>query len=128
MATDRVPLSVNMKSALSLLVVFLVAIVIALAITIASLPPSIALLASALVAPIIILGIVFFFFCRKRKEWSFGGASILGAIGVLLRVVISTQPGLEVGGGLPVGVTVLYIVLGVLLSLKSYESLLELRG
>jgi thiol-disulfide isomerase/thioredoxin len=40
----------------------------------------------------------------------------------------STQPSLEVGGGLPIGVTELYIVLGALLALKSYESMLELRG
>ena len=32
------------------------------------------------------------------------------------------------GRGLPVGVTVAYIVLGALVSLKSYESVLELRG
>ena len=63
---------------------------------------------------------------RKRKVWSYAGASIIGAIGVILRVIVSTQPGLEVGGGLPVGVTVLYIVLGALVSLKNYEAMLEL--
>jgi hypothetical protein len=53
-------------------------------------------------------------------------ASILGAIGVILRVIVSTQPNLEIGGGLPVGITVLYIVLGALVSLKNYEAMLEL--
>jgi hypothetical protein len=52
----------------------------------------------------------------------------LGALGVILRVVISMNPSLEVGGGLPVGVTVLYIVLGSLVSLKNYESVLDLRS
>ncbi len=45
----------------------------------------------------------------------------------MLRVVISTQPNLEVGGGLPVGITVLYIVLGALVALKNYEAVLELK-
>ena len=74
------------------------------------------------------LSLVFINYCRRRKAWSFAGAAILGAIGVTLRIIISTQPGLEVGEGLPVGVTVLYIVLGVLTSLKNYESVLELRS
>ena len=47
--------------------------------------------------------------------------------GVVLRVIVSTQPSLEVGGGLPVGVTVLYIVIGSLVSLKSYESVLGIK-
>ena len=51
----------------------------------------------------------------------------MGAVGVILRVIVSTQPGLEVGGGLPVGVTALYIMLGALVSLKNYEAMLELR-
>jgi hypothetical protein len=67
-----------------------------------------------------------FIIVRKRKVWSFAGASILGAIGVILRVIVSTQPNLEIGGGLPVGITVLYIVLGALVSLKNYEAMLEL--
>ena len=46
---------------------------------------------------------------------------------MILRVAVSTQPGLEVGGGLPEGVTALYIVPGSLVSLKNYEAMLELR-
>jgi hypothetical protein len=65
---------------------------------------------------------------QKKETLDFAGATILGAIGVLLRVIISTQPNIEVGGGLPVGVTALYIVLGALVSLKSYESWLELKA
>lgn len=118
--------SVNMKTAIGLLEVFIVAIVVALAVTISSVSLNVQLVALASVTPILILAFVFLYYCRKRKAWSFAGAGILGAIGVALRVIISTEPTLEVGGGLPVGVTVLYIVLGVLLSLKSYESFLEL--
>jgi hypothetical protein len=117
-----------MKTAIGLLEIFVVAIIIALIITIESTPTGVQLLATVLVSPIIVLSIVFIYFCEKRKLWSFAGASILGAVGVILRVIISTKPQLEVGGGLPVGVTVLYIVLGSLVSLKSYESVLELRG
>jgi hypothetical protein len=70
---------------------------------------------------------LFIYYCRKRKVWSYAGASILGTIGVILRVVISTQPNLEVGGGLPIGITVLYIVLGAMVALKNYEAMLELK-
>lgn len=114
-------LSINMTVAINLLEIFLIAVIAALLVTIVSAPMNVKLLSSVLVSPIIILALVFIHFCRKRKIWSFVGATILGIVRVLLRV-ISTQPGLEVGGGLPVGVTVVYIVLGSLLSLKSYES------
>jgi hypothetical protein len=116
-----------MRAAIGLLEVFLAAIIAALGITIASVPLGVQVLATFLISPVIILTAVFIHYCRKRKTWSFVGASVLGAIGVLLRVAISTQPNLEVGGGLPVGVTVLYIVLGAMVSLKNYESFLELR-
>lgn len=120
--------SVNMRVAVALLEVFIVAVLSALAVTVSTLSPAVALLALTSVTPIVVLSLVFIYYCRKQKAWSFAGAAVLGAVGVTLRVVISTQPSLEVGGGLPVGVTVLYIVLGVLVSLKSYESFLELRA
>jgi FtsH-binding integral membrane protein len=119
--------SVNEKTAISLLWIFIVAIVIALVITVTNVPAGVALLASGAVVPIIILSVIFIYYCRKRKAWSFGGGSILGIVGVALRIVVSTQPNLEVGGGLPVGVTVLYIVIGALVSLKCYEAMLELK-
>jgi hypothetical protein len=40
-------------------------------------------------------------------------------------VVVSTQPQLEVGGGLPVGVTVVFIVLGALVALVNFEAYLD---
>jgi len=120
-------LSTNMKTAIGLLEIFVVAIILALLVTIASVTPQIQLLATVLVSPIIILSVVFIYYCRKKKIWSFAGASVLGAIGVLLRVIISTEPSLEVGGSLPVGVTALYIVIGALVALKNYEAVLELR-
>ncbi len=127
MATAKSP-SVNERVAISLLEVFLVAILLALLVTLVSVSSETQLIAIGAVGPIILLSLIFIYYCRKRKAWSFVGASILGAFGVALRVAISTQPSLEVGGGLPVGVTVLYIVLGSLMSLKSYESFLELRA
>jgi hypothetical protein len=125
--SETVPLSINMKTAVVLLEVFLVAIILALIVTVINSVFEVQILAITLVSPIIILNIVFIYYCRKRKVWSYAGASILGMVGVILRVIISTQPNLEVGGGLPVGITVLYIVLGVLVALKNYESFLELR-
>ena len=121
-------LTTNMRVAVSLLEVFVLAIILALLITIVNVSSSVQLLAIGLISPIICLSLVFIYFCRKRKIWSFAGASFLGALGVILRVVISMNPNLEVGGGLPVGVTVLYIVLGCLVSLKNYESVLDLRS
>ena len=127
MASETKELSINMRTALGLLYIFVIAIVIALIITVASVSTEVQLLAIGSVTPIIILAFIFIYFCRKGKFWSFAGASILGAFGVILRVAISTQPSLEVGGGLPLGVTVLYIVLGALVSLKNYEAYLEAR-
>ena len=117
-----------MRTALSLLEVFVVAIVLALVITLENVSRSVQVVALVSVTPIIILSLVFIYYCRQRKAWSYAGASILGAIGVALRVVVSTDPSLEVGGGLPVGVTALYIVLGALVSLKNYEAVLELMN
>jgi hypothetical protein len=121
------PLSTNMKTAILLLEVFVVAIILALIVTIASVSAGVQFLATIVIIPIIILSIIFIYFCKKRKIWSYAGASILGAVGVILRVLVNTKPNLEVGGGLPIGVTVVYIVIGALVSLKNYESVLELR-
>ena len=121
------PLGTSMRAAVGLTGVFLIAVAVALAITVSSVSTPVRVLALASVTPVIILGLVIIVYCRKRSRWGFAGASILGAVGVCLRVVVSTQPSLEVGGGLPTGVTVLYIVLGALVSLKNYEAFLELR-
>jgi hypothetical protein len=121
-------LSTNMKTAIALLYIFTAAIIAAFIITEISVPPNVQALAVGFITPLVILSVFFIFYCRKGKAWSFVGATILGAVGVLLRVIVSTQPNLEVGGGLPVGLTVLYIVLGALVSLKSYESWLELKA
>jgi hypothetical protein len=121
-------LSNNMRTALSLLEVFVVAIVLALVVTLENVSRGVQVVAVVSVTPIIVLSLVFIYYCRKRKVWSYAGASILGAIGVALRVAVSTNPSLEVGGGLPVGVTAFYIVLGALVSLKNYEAVLELMN
>jgi len=128
MSTNSKNLSTNNKAAIALLYVFTAAIIAAFITTIISVPANVQILAVGFITPLVVLSVVFIFYCRKGKAWSFAGATILGAIGVLLRVIISTQPNLEVGGGLPVGVTALYIVLGALVSLKSYESWLELKA
>jgi hypothetical protein len=127
MASPEAYLSINMRTAIRLTEIFVIAIVVALFITMASVSALVQLLAAASVMPIVILALVFIYYCRERRRWSYAGASILGAIGMCFRVVVSTQPSLEVGGGLPVGVTVLYIVLGALVSLKNYEAFLELK-
>ena len=128
MRSGNEPLSINMRTSIVLLEVFLVAIILALIVTVMNSVFEVQLLAITLISPLIILNVVFIYYCRKRKVWSYAGASILGAIGVIIRVIISTQPNLEVDGGLPIGITVLYIVLGSLVALKNYEAMLELRG
>lgn len=124
-ATDS--LSINLRTAIGLTEVFVVAIIIALLVTVQSFSAPVQAVAVISVIPIIVLSLLFIYYCRKRRLWSFAGASILGAIGICFRVVVSTQPNLEVGGGLPIGVTVVYIVLGALVSLKNYEAFLELK-
>lgn len=116
-----------MKTAVGLLEIFVIAIVLAFLATVTTGTVVMQVLAAALITPIIIIALIFIYYCRRKKIWSYAGASILGALGVILRVIVSTQPNLEVVGGLPVGVTVLYIVIGSLVSLKSYESMLELK-
>lgn len=121
-------LSTSMRVAVDLLWVFLIAIVAAFALTFATGTGEMRTLSAAIILPIIALNLTFIRYCRRRKAWSFAGATALGVFGVALRVAISTQPNLEVGGGLPFGVTAVYIVLGAMLALKSYESYIEIRG
>ncbi len=116
-----------MRTAIGLLEIFVVAIILAFLITLTTGTIEMRLISVAFITPITVLSLAFIYYCRKRKVWSYAGASILGILGVILRVVVGTQPSLEVGGGLPVGVTALYIVLGALVALKNYESFLELR-
>ena len=125
-STDE-QLSVNMKTAIGLLELFVIAIVLAFVATVTTGTMVMQVLAAGLITPIVVVALVFIYYCRRRKIWSYAGATVLGALGVMLRVIVSTQPSLEVGGGLPVGVTVLYIVIGVLVSMKNYECVLELR-
>jgi len=115
------------EAAVALLEIFIVAVVAALAITLASVPPGVKAFAGVAVIPILAVSFVLIYYCRKGKVWGFAGACILGAVGVALRLVVNTQPSLEVGGGLPIGVTALYIVLGVLVSITNFAAYMELR-
>jgi hypothetical protein len=120
---DPIPLA--QKIAIAVLFLFLVAIVVALAITLASVPAAVGVLAGAVVTPIIVLAALFLFLEWRGRPGSFVGAATLGAVGVALRLVVNSQPQLEVGGGLPVGVTLVYAILGVLVfgtSLWAYFS------
>jgi len=115
------------EAAVALLELFIVAVVAALVITLASVPPEVQLIASAAVVPILAASFVLLYYCRKGRAWGFGGASILGVVGVLLRIAVAMNPSLEVGGGLPIGVTALYVVLGALLALTNSVAFLQLR-
>jgi len=123
---SRTP-SVYIRAATALLEVFVVAVVLAFLVTVSTRTLEMQVLATGLVTPIIIISLVFIRYCRRGKVWSFAGAAVLGAIGVALRLVVSTQPNLEVGGGLPLGVTAVYVALGTLVALLNLESVLELR-
>jgi hypothetical protein len=116
-----------MRVAVALLIVFLIAVVAALIVTVLSVSVAVGVFALAAVSPILVLTVVFIFFCRRGRAWSFAGGAVLGVVGVGFRVVISGQPSLEVGGGLPVGVTVVYIVLGAMVALVNFEAYLDLK-
>jgi hypothetical protein len=102
-----------------LLVLFVIAILLALAITLSSVPVPVRILAGSVVSPIIALGIVFLLLDLRGLPWSFLGAAILGCVGIALRLIINAQPQLEVGGGLPIAVTIGYLVLGIAVTLSS---------
>jgi hypothetical protein len=95
-----------------LLVLFLVAVLLALAITLYSVSIGARVIALSAVTPIVVLTLLFLYLERSRRPWSFIGGGVLGAFGVALRLTISTQPQLEVGEGLPVWVTATYLTLG----------------
>lgn len=115
------------RVALWLLLLFLVAILAALAITLASVGAGAKAVAAVAVTPIIVLDILFMVEGRRGKRWGFAGGAVLGAAGVALRLAVSTQPSLEVGGGLPVLVTVAYIGLGLSVLVSCTASYLAMR-
>jgi hypothetical protein len=107
--------------------VFLAAILVALAITLVSVSPSVRLLAGSVVTPLVVLCLVFLYFEGRRRPWSFVGAAVLGALGVALRLAVNAHPDLEVGGGLPLVVTVVYSVLGTLVAVTSLWAFVSVR-
>ena len=111
--------SIPLRVALVFLVLFLIAIVVALAITLSAVPPPVQWLAGALVLPIAALGLLFLYFEHRRRSWSFLGAAALGFLGVTLRLIVNAHPQLEVGGGLPLAVTLAYVALGTLVGITS---------
>jgi len=121
-------LSLTMKTAILLLEVFVVAIVLALLVTVAAGTLEMRAISVVVVVPVVALSLAFVHYCRMGRTWSYAGASVLGAFGVALRLVVSTRPALEVGGGLPVGVDLLYIALGCLVAATNFASVMELRA
>lgn len=119
------------RIAIVVLTLFLLAIVVALAITLVSVAPSVRLLAGSVVLPILGLGLAFLYLERRRRSWSFVGAAALGVLGVVVRLIVNAHPDLEVGGGLPLSVTVVYAGLGILVaatSLWAFSSTREAAG
>ena len=94
------------------LALFLLAVLAALAVTLLSVSPAVKLLAGVVVVPIVAVTLILLYFERKRRKWSFAAAGALGVVGVTLRLIVNSMPSLEVGGGLPVEVTVTYVALG----------------
>ena len=115
------------RAATWLLAVFLIAILAALGVTVAQVRDA-RVVALAAVVPIILPTAVFIVYSRRGRTWAYAGASALGAIGVALRIAISTQPNLEVGGGLPLEVAVLYLLLGVSVVVMNFAAALETRS
>jgi len=80
-------------------------------------------LAAVVLTPAIILNVLFIIYGIRGNLWSYAGAMAVGIALVLIQVAISFEP----DGGPPTGIEALYIVPPELVSLKSYESILELR-
>jgi ABC-type cobalamin transport system permease subunit len=91
---------------------FVLGVLGALTITLLSVPMAAKLIAGAVVVPIVAVALLLLLFERRGRLWAFAAAAVLGALGVALRLVVSTEPSLEVGGGLPVEVNIAYIALG----------------
>jgi len=94
------------------LALFVLAVLTALSVTVWSVQPAVKLLAGLVVIPIVAAAFLLLYFERQGSRWSYAGATLLGAIGVTLRLIVITQPSLEVGGGLPIEVTIAYVALG----------------
>jgi FtsH-binding integral membrane protein len=116
--------TVSQRAAMILLAVFLAAVVGALVFTLYAVAASVRPIATAAVAPVIALTLLCLYFEIRRRRWAFAGAAALGVLGVTLRLVVNTQPQLEVGGGLPLWVTVLYVAIGTLVTATSLWALL----
>ena len=114
------------RAATWLLGAFLVAVVAALAVTVEEVPNA-REAAIAAVVPIVLLAGAFMVYSRRGRLWAYVGGSVLGAVGVALRAAVSTMPSLEVGGGLPIEVTALYLLLGVSVVGTNLVAALETR-
>jgi len=108
-----------MRAVTGLLVISAIAEVIGILGT----PPDARVLVVVVLIPAIVLNILFIIYSRRGKLWSYAGAMVVGIALILIQVAISFEP----DGGPPTGIEALYIVLPALVSLKSYESILELR-
>jgi hypothetical protein len=113
------------RAATGLLLLFLAAILAALAVTLASVSPEAKGVAAVAVTPFVLLDVFFIVGARRGKRWAFAGGAVLGAAGVLVRLAVSTQPGLEVGGGLPLPVTAAYVALGLAVAAVCSAAYLE---
>jgi hypothetical protein len=120
------PRVLSEKLATTLLALFLILVLLALGVTLSSVATSIKVLAAGAVTPIVALSLLFIIFQLRRRPWAFAGAALLGALGVVLRLVINTQPQLEVGGGLPLWVTATYVATGVAVLLTNLWAYLSL--
>jgi hypothetical protein len=69
MSTNSKTLSTNMKAAIALLYLFTVAIIAAFITTIISVPANVQILSVDFISPLVVLSLVFIFYCRKRKPW-----------------------------------------------------------
>ncbi len=94
------------------LLLFLIAVVLALGVTLGSVPPSAQLVAGSVVMPVVAITLVLLVFEHRARPWAFLAASALGLLGVAIRLLVSTEPALEVGGGLPLAIEVAYVAHG----------------
>ena len=84
-----------MRAAIGLLEIFVVAIILAFLVTLTTGTTEMQLISVVFIIPITVLSIAFIYYCKKRKIWSYIGASVLGILGVILRVVVSINRALR---------------------------------
>ena len=116
-----VPLSVNMKTTLALIISWMVFLIVGAAVALVSGPFDIFIVASLVI--LLSYGALFWL-CRKRKKWGYLGNSVLG-----VALIAATSATIDKNTTPPLlWVTVLSTVILSLIAVEGFKGYLELMG